>query len=167
MKKLAKGKSFFFRNEEGKNLFYPWGYPGTGFYVDEKQKKRIVRFLYTISFSLIVLFIASDLASRYELIDLYGKIIILNIAWIAFPAWYYYKIRIFTKDLVLNAVKIDKKPKIFYVLLFLLFIQFLNIISAIYAYAEAPALISLALLVQGLYSLILVYFITLSIRKVT
>ena len=36
---------FFRKDEEGKDLFYPWGYPGEAFYVDDKQKRKISLFI--------------------------------------------------------------------------------------------------------------------------
>ncbi len=50
IKKLFVGNDAFFRkDEEGKDLFYPWGYPGEAFYVGESQKKHITFVLYFVA----------------------------------------------------------------------------------------------------------------------
>ncbi|MES9822822.1 MAG: hypothetical protein ABW127_00155 [Candidatus Thiodiazotropha endolucinida] len=43
MGKKKKRESFFFRkDEEGRKVFYPWGYPGEGFYVNQRQINLII-----------------------------------------------------------------------------------------------------------------------------
>lgn len=44
--KLFKGDDpFFCKDEDGRDIFYPWGYPGEGFYVNQRQYKQL-RFVF-------------------------------------------------------------------------------------------------------------------------
>ena len=45
--KLFKGDDAFFRKDaDGRDIFYPWGYPGVGFFIDRIRKKRISKCLF-------------------------------------------------------------------------------------------------------------------------
>lgn len=65
--KFFKGDDLFFRkDEEGRDLFYPWGYPGEAFYVEENQKKRIALILYLIAIILLTDFYVAGITYNSE-----------------------------------------------------------------------------------------------------
>ena len=41
VKKFFRDEEFFKKDEEGRDIFYPWAYPGEAFYVDQKKEIQI------------------------------------------------------------------------------------------------------------------------------
>ncbi|MES9822820.1 MAG: hypothetical protein ABW127_00145 [Candidatus Thiodiazotropha endolucinida] len=150
---------FFRKDEKERDVFYPWGYPGKAFYINEVQKREISRFLFTIASLLIVAHITINLAAYYEIINSYGKIIAFEFTWIMFPIWYCYKVYILTKNLKLKESEAKETPKIFYVLLFILFVQFLSIVVAIHAYPQDLFFVTSLLLLYIIYITVIAYFL--------
>lgn len=70
IEKTSRKKSRIFRkNENGDDIFYPWGYPGRGWYITDALKKKIVLFLniYAACICLYILFFS--LASQLDWIS--------------------------------------------------------------------------------------------------
>lgn len=155
---------FFWKDESGKDVFYPWGYPGEGFYVDEIEKIKIIRFLFIFSISFILFAVIQNVAVYYGFLSLYGKAWSYAVAWALFPFIYIYRMYDFS-------IKFDpyisikrRTPKITYILLVLLLIQLATMVAGLNAYSVVPSVIFL-LLINGLYLLILSFLFILSFQN--
>lgn len=55
LKPETKLRNFYFKeNAEGQICFYPWGYPGEGYKVNQEQKSKLLTYIYTMFFMLIL-----------------------------------------------------------------------------------------------------------------
>ena len=69
--KLLKGDDAFFRkDEDGRNLFYPWGYPGEAFLINDKIKSSLVLCGYGLLFSYALIIFFACLFNYYGFISL-------------------------------------------------------------------------------------------------
>ncbi len=105
---------YFAKDEQGQEIFYPWGQPGDSYYINEKQKKVFVG-IYT---SLLIFFLVSCVLLYRPLeftkyISVFGLIVLfINLALVlerGFPALYAKKLKFYKRDkkelVVLNFFK--------------------------------------------------------------
>ncbi|MEW8547971.1 MAG: hypothetical protein AB2693_31070 [Candidatus Thiodiazotropha sp.] len=150
---------FFRKDKKQRDVFYPWGYPGEAFYINEVDKRIISRFLFTIASLLVVAHIAINLAAYYEIINPHGKIIAFEFVWITFPVCYYYKTFTLKKNLKPKENETKETPKIIFILLFILLVQFLVIAILVYAYPKDIFFITSLLLLHIIYFTVIAYFL--------
>lgn len=62
-------KLFFRKAHDGRDLFYPWGYPGESFIIDQKQKHKIEFFVYGYFFFVSLWCISSVLLDKLNIIS--------------------------------------------------------------------------------------------------
>lgn len=55
---------FFRKDEDGRDLFYPWGYPGEAFNVCKTQKKQIIFVLYLMLAIFVIFFYATGMTYK-------------------------------------------------------------------------------------------------------
>jgi hypothetical protein len=165
MNGMMRSKSRFFKtHEDGRMLFYPWAYPGESFFIDDKHKKEITKFLIIIFFLSLLIMIGVDISAHYRFIDSFGSALIFMAAWVIFPLWYIYHMRVFTKKMEPFIPELKVMPAIFYILLFFLSIKILTIVMGFYAYQALP-IVSTLIFIEGVYAVILICFLGLSIKN--
>lgn len=155
---------FFRKDEEGKDVFYPWGYPGESFYINEKQKRKTAIFCYIFGF-LFILFSMSPLfaASDYK-IEIYTAFCLLTIVLIVFPLVYFCYMYFLIKKLQPYIPKTKATPvNTIYALLVLLFSQILFTALGVYI-SSSPLAAGGLVLLNGSYVLALIFLIILTFR---
>lgn len=56
---------FFHQDEHGHSIFYPWAYPGDGFYLELTQRKKVLAFCYSI-YAFLCIFLLLSAYMHYE-----------------------------------------------------------------------------------------------------
>jgi uncharacterized membrane protein len=125
-RKLAEPR-FFRKDEEGRELFYPWGYPGEAFYVDETQKKQAVRFFYIIAVLLLLSIEGSNIAASRNYLDGQESFWVFNSYWLIFP--FIYGLYMYFFSINLEAKKPENQSPI--VLRFFLFILVAHVLYSL------------------------------------
>ncbi len=96
-----KNENPFFRHDlEGRNVFYPWGYPGEAFYTNNTEKKKLLAFCYFVFSSLCICSILSVFAHYNDLITLSSLNYLLSIVCVIFPITYIFGVYELTKTLI-------------------------------------------------------------------
>jgi|GEM_PF-3025568 len=107
---LESGVQFFGKDENGKDIFYPWGKPGEAFYV---KKKQIIHIYLFNLFILILLSIGLSNKDIYELQSIFSanvwEDIVTLIAALIF-AIYIVGMHIFRKNKTLYVLPKDRRP---------------------------------------------------------
>jgi len=157
--------SFFRKDEEGRDIFYPWCYPGESFYIDSSQKKSINVFFYIFGFLFMLANIGVTFAAKYDLISLFVFFCLFTIVWTVFPFTYCAYMYLVTRNLTPYIPKQKVMPiRSVYFLLAVLLGQVVFTVLGIYVgHSNFSNLI--LLLLNGLYSLMLVYLIFLTFRN--
>lgn len=162
----SKQKSRFFRKDEnGDEVFYPWGYPGEGFYVDEKQKRDIKIFLYliiSILFSGFVLWICTYQATNE---DFNRTIFLFTVSLTIFPMSYILFTYRFCRNLKPHISALRQIPlRNILTILLTIFFQFLFMIFGVYLNQGNSLLIVIFILSGGIYCGILLFILILTLQ---
>jgi len=137
----ARQSLFFRNNNKGQLVFYPWLYPGRGVIIDPSQRKNITTIIKVFAVSFVIFSIALDLSHHYTaLSDTFFVYLKMSIS-ILFPASYFYKMRDIVRELPPQEPTSTARPLIFYLLIFLIFIQALSFITAAHATRIEPLMI--------------------------
>jgi hypothetical protein len=93
-----KKENIFFRKaDDGRDIFYPWCYPGEAFYINEKQKKKIGTFLFIFDLTFISCFIIPEMF-RTQLSNYINSDFIMAAAGMFFPVLYIFSMHLFRKN---------------------------------------------------------------------
>jgi len=98
MGKKKKHKDPLFRkDEEGKDLFYPWGCPGEAFYVNQRTFNRILIFLNIFSILFVVYVCGAVFADLQNMISQNTWNQLFSSVFIFFPGLYICGMHLFSK----------------------------------------------------------------------
>lgn len=162
--KDISNSTFFSENESGQILFYPWGKPGLGYYVGNQKKKSIRTFLCIIAFSLVIYLLIMHTTVKLNVINIETRGILNILAWAVFPSCYWWYVSKAIKPLKVQGFSSDKKPKIFYVLGFIMLVQMLTVAAGVCAYAHIPTIATIVMISHSLYFGVAVYLMQCAIR---
>jgi len=166
--KLFKGNDKFFRkDEEGRDLFYPWGYPGEAFCTDLKQRKRIEKFF--LAFSVLVIFaVFGTIFAHVEgIISLNILLYVGGVGHTFFPAFYILSMYSFRKDVSVLAIPKDRRvPKKIIKLLLILIISYqgASILTALKDELISPV-ISIGLVALNVVGALCISYVLIKIYK--
>lgn len=154
--KTGKCPKFLGTDEESRDIFYPWGYPGESFFITKKQKKLLSTFeIKALAVIFLFSFGASELFNPKEAVFLY-------IAFIAtVPIFYGAFVYCFTKGLEPNAFekRTIGKPLVINNLFAGVGFYVLNLAAAIYFFPLVPLISGLLAGVSLIFTAILVFLI--------
>lgn len=159
----AKKESQFFRTDENeKDIFYPWRYPGEAFYINLNQLKQIKKLfilfaaLFILSCNLLVIF-------RQDVFIFFCIYVLITTG---FPIAYFCLVRSLTKGLRPYMTETKEIPLSNLWLLFIvLFSQLFFTVWAITFYHNIPILIFSIILFSSIYCMVVVAIIILTYRN--
>ncbi len=158
IKKDLEQQSGFFRiDEQGKMLFYPWGYPGESFYVEERQKKQITVFFYMVTPLFILSMMKIAYLPRDGVAELDTSLLLFTINFFFFLVVYCGFMRFFTRNLkfYIDKKKVIPKGTIQASLIFLSLQIFFTTIGVYYNHGS-PLFTCVLVLVNSLFCILLI-----------
>ena len=110
--KLLKGDDAFFRkDEDGRNLFYPWGYPGEAFHVNQTQKKRIMFFIDFVK-TLLMLGVAGMVyLLAKSVMNLSTMLYLFTTVNMSFALFYIWRVYLLRREAGLYVIPAEKRSK--------------------------------------------------------
>lgn len=162
IKKFFRDEEFFKKDEEGRSLFYPWGYPGEAFFIDDKQKRSVSIFIY----SGFVLFALSIFAIIFlDIKDIHILYYSGLALFMFFPLLYLCGVHFFTKDLNAHLVPVEQPKKgSFFILIHIVGFQVLGMYMALNDKNLSPS-VSLNLVALSAIYTIYISFVLVTIGK--
>jgi hypothetical protein len=163
---LKQQSGFFRHDDEGKMLFYPWGYPGESFYVEKKHKKQITVFFYAITPLFILTMLNITYLPRNGVTELDTSLLFITIAFSFFLILYWGFMRFFTKNLEFYIDENKEIPKgTIYGLLIILVLQIIFTAIGILHGHGSLLFTTMLVVVNGLYCLGLISLIIATYRN--
>lgn len=167
IKKDLKQQSGFFRtDEQGKMLFYPWGYPGESFYIEERQKKQITVFFYIIASLFILSMMKIAYLPRDGVAELDTTLLLFTLNSFFFLFVYCGFMRLFTKNLkfYIDEKRVIPKGTIQALLIFLS-LQILFTTIGVYYNHGSPLFTWVLVFVNSLFCILLIFLAIWTIRN--
>lgn len=165
-KDLEQQSGFFRTDEQGKMLFYPWGYPGESFYVEESKKKQITVFFYIIASLFILSVMKIAYLPRDGITELDTSLLLFTINSFFFFVFYCGFMRFFTRNLKFYVDEKKTIPKGTIQASFIfLSLQILFTTIGVYYNHGSPLFTSMLVLVNILFCILLIFLIIWTIRN--
>ncbi len=150
------------KDEEGKYLFYPWGYPGEASYVDKKQRIQIIIYFGFLSFCFCIFglgYIYADI-NNLKISNTLNSLYLTMLTF--FPAFYICSLYLFTRGARFYIVPRDKRlPPNKRMVWIWFFVSCFHVVAIITAFGDR----SIAFIALNMASLILISYVFMKIRR--
>lgn len=149
--------SFFSTDENGRDLYFPYGKPGPSYYIPANQKDKLKKIVYSVMFTLAVLMPLTGLLNDPELSYraylftasqiLYGPVLI----------WIYFRLSRYTLTLKPAPYVARKFPFFCQILGILFIVQIATLYGFIYPHQFAPAFTTINIIWNSIYACLIAY----------